>query len=119
VAFPVQVAFRNMEPAKLLERLIRDQAEKLERAHKQIAGCRVLVARRHRQDDAGGPLHVRVDLTVSEDAPLEIDVIDRDAYLASIEAFRLARIRLDVRSRSKRAGERATASAAGGTRGVI
>jgi cold shock CspA family protein len=66
VILPVQITFRNVEPAADIEREIRARAEKLETFYHRLTSCRVLVEvpARHRQK--GYPFHVRIDLTVPE-----------------------------------------------------
>ena len=58
---PVQVTFRNMKEEAGLERLVRDEAAKLERFYDRITSCRVVVERPQRAP-SGKLYHVRIDL---------------------------------------------------------
>lgn len=64
---PLQITFRNMHPSQAVENAVREKAQKLERFHDRILGCRVMVEAPHRQHHKGNLYHVRVDLTVPDD----------------------------------------------------
>ena len=84
---PLQICFRNMEPSELLEREIRERAEKLERFADRIIGCRVTVEARHRSQQKGNLFHARIDL----DFPGNDIIVDREGNLDhSFEDVRLA-----------------------------
>jgi ribosome-associated translation inhibitor RaiA len=61
---PLQISFRGMDTSPATEALIRERAEKLDRFHDRITGCRVVVEASHRHQRKGRLYHVRVDLTV-------------------------------------------------------
>lgn len=61
---PIQVTFRNTEPSKGVESMVRRKADRLERFFPRLTGCKVVVEapRRHRRQ--GGLYRVRVDLAL-------------------------------------------------------
>ena len=61
---PLQISFRGMDTSPATEALIRERAEKLDRFHDRITGCRVVVEAHHRHQRKGRIYHVRVDVTV-------------------------------------------------------
>ncbi|HVM84969.1 MAG TPA: HPF/RaiA family ribosome-associated protein [Candidatus Binatia bacterium] len=61
---PLQISFRGMDISPATEALIRERAEKLDRFHDRITGCRVVVEAQHRHQRKGRIYHVRVDVTV-------------------------------------------------------
>lgn len=61
---PVQITFKGLPSSPTLETRIRAKAEKLERFHSRIIGCRVLVEAANRQAQQGRYYVVRVDVTV-------------------------------------------------------
>jgi cold shock CspA family protein len=63
---PVQVTFRNVDPAKEIEEDIRARAEKLEKFYSPITSCRVLVEAPERHRQKGHLFRISVDLTVPE-----------------------------------------------------
>lgn len=96
---PVQVTFRHIDSTAGLDRLIREQAEKLEMFHPQMTGCHVIVEGMHGRFPKAVGYEVRIDLTVpgaelyvgrEPGAPRE----GEDAYAAVHEAFRQMRRRL-------------------------
>jgi ribosome-associated translation inhibitor RaiA len=61
---PLRITFRHMDPSSAVEARIRDHMDRLERFHKRITGCHVIVEapaghRRH-----GAPYDITIDLTV-------------------------------------------------------
>ncbi len=61
---PLQISFRNMEPSDAVEAAIRERAERLDRFHPRIMGCRVVVEAPHRHHHKGKLYEIHVDLTV-------------------------------------------------------
>lgn len=105
MAFPVEISFRNFAPALVLDRLVREQAQRLSTVREDISACRVVVERaRHGPQHADLPVHVGVDLTLREpEDSVGADAIDGNAFLATYEAFRLAleRLRAPARQSSR------------------
>ena len=58
---PVQITFRNIEDSARLEKVIQDEAAKLERFYDRISSCRVVVERPQRAPSSK-LYHVRIDL---------------------------------------------------------
>lgn len=61
---PLQVTFRNMAVAPVLEEEVRARAAWLETFYSEIVGCRVLIEFPHRHRSHGRPVHIRVELAV-------------------------------------------------------
>lgn len=62
---PLQIAFKNLESSEFLETLIRERVARLERYHKHIIGCRVLVEVPYRAPETGKvPLGISVEVEV-------------------------------------------------------
>lgn len=64
MTYRVQISYRNVLPSGALERLVRDEAEKLERFYERITSAHVLVEQVHRRRSEGSPFHVRIELGV-------------------------------------------------------
>lgn len=103
---PIQISYLGMEPSPALERRIREKAEKLERIHDRLTGCRVIVEARTRSN-AGRVYHVRVGLAapgyeiVAGNAGRE-EPAHADAYVAVRDAFAAAIRQLEDRVRIAR-----------------
>lgn len=62
---PVEVSFRHMAPSDALEQEVRTKAERLDRFHPRITGCRVVVEASNKRMSTKALLYrVRIDLTV-------------------------------------------------------
>jgi len=61
----LQTTYRNFERSDRFEALVTGEAKKLERRHRRIVSCRVLIERPHQR--GGAPFHVRIDLGVPGD----------------------------------------------------
>lgn len=61
---PLEIAFHNQEPSAEIESLIRERVAKLEKLYPRIVGCRVSVARNHRQHRNGNIPDVRIEIDV-------------------------------------------------------
>lgn len=59
-----QIRFRGMEPSASVEAAVRERIARLERFHKRITSCNVIVEAPHRHGRKGSIYHVRVDITV-------------------------------------------------------
>jgi hypothetical protein len=81
VELPVQVTFRDVPFADLIEPEIRRRAARLDRYYDRIVSCRILVERSHRHHLNGGRFHVRIDLGV----PGGEIVINRESSLHGTE----------------------------------
>lgn len=97
---PLQITFRNMSASPAIEEKVRLRAEKLERLHDGITGCRVVVESPHRHHHHGKVYHVRIDLTVPGHEILvnrsgEQDHAHEDVYVAIRDAFDAAERRLE------------------------
>jgi len=123
---PLQVTFRNMAVALVLEEEVRGRAAWLETFYSEIVGCRVLIEFPHRHQTKGRPVHIRVELSVPGedivvnqettrhfafgDAFSEIahgtpagEADHRDVVTAIHDAFDVARRRLEDFARRQRA----------------
>jgi hypothetical protein len=58
----LQTTYRNFERSDRFEELVAGEAKKLERRHRRIVSCRVLIERPHQR--RGAPFHVRIDLGI-------------------------------------------------------
>ena len=65
--FPLQIAFRNVEPTPDLEAAVRRRADRLDRFCDHITGCRVVIDLPHQRHQHGNQYHVRLDITVPGD----------------------------------------------------
>ena len=104
---PLEIAFHNMDRSEAIERRVRERAVRLERFHKGINSCRVVVEAPHRSE--GGPqgYHVTIDVTVpGEELAVSRDPGDRerhhDPYLAVKDAFEAMEKRLESRKEKRR-----------------
>jgi len=61
---PLEISIDGTSARQEVEALIREQAERLEKAHNNINSCRVAVDVPHRHPRSGGSHRVRIDLTV-------------------------------------------------------
>lgn len=61
---PPQITQRNMNHSEALQRLIRDEVDRLERFYDRITTCRVAVEYPHRHHRRGQAAHVRIDIVV-------------------------------------------------------
>jgi len=61
---PIEITFRNADRTEALERLIHEQAARLERFHDRITSCHVVVERPQEHLQSGREWRFRLDLTV-------------------------------------------------------
>ncbi|HYK99898.1 MAG TPA: HPF/RaiA family ribosome-associated protein [Steroidobacteraceae bacterium] len=104
---PLQLTFRQMEPAPALEARIRELAARLDRFSAHIQSCRVVVEpRSHRsRKRALYDFHLDIALPDEEIAISHVHRSDRahkDPYVALHDAFRAARRRLEDYERRRR-----------------
>jgi hypothetical protein len=120
---PLQITFRNMAVAPVLEQETAARSRWLETFHPDIIGCRVLFEVPHRHRAAGRPVHIRIELSVPGDdiivrhRPTQALVLrdltpaarpdappnpHKDVIAALHDAFDMARRRLEDRVRRER-----------------
>jgi cold shock CspA family protein len=104
---PVQVTFSNMTPSDAVRARVEQLAEKLERFHDRIMGCRVLIRAPNHRRTKGRLYHVSIDLTapgheivINRDSPQ--DQSHEDVYVAIRDAFEAAARRLEDIARARR-----------------
>ena len=123
---PLQVTFRHMAAAPVLEEEVRARAAWLETFYSEIVGCRVLIEFPHRHRSQGRPVHIRVelslpgeDIVVNQETTRHVTLGDarseivrrtlagqpdhRDVVVAIHDAFDVARRRLEDFARRQRA----------------
>lgn len=61
---PLQITFRHMEPSPSVEARVREHVDHLERFHKAISGCHVIIEAPPKHRRHGAPFDVTIDLTV-------------------------------------------------------
>ncbi len=122
---PLQVTFRNMAVAPVLEEEVRARAAWLETFYGEIVGCRVLIEFPHRHRSRGRPVHIRVelalpgeDIVVNQETTRHVTLGDaasqiahgtlaaqpdhKDVVTAIHDAFDVARRRLEDFARRQR-----------------
>ncbi|MSO76676.1 MAG: HPF/RaiA family ribosome-associated protein [Alphaproteobacteria bacterium] len=101
---PLQVTFRDIDPSEAVEARIRERAERLDRFHERIMGCRVRVAAPRRQGRKGHIYQIRIELTVPGDTLIinrahPVSQSHEDVYVAIRDAFDAAERQLDAQSK--------------------
>ena len=99
---PLQITLRNIAKSKAVEAAIRRRAGKLDRFHRRIVSCRVVVEIPSRHKQQGKEFVVRLDIKVPG---AEIAVNrdhSEDAFVAVRDAFDAARRQLEDHARRKR-----------------
>ncbi len=92
MVLPLQVTFRKMDPSPFVRGRIKERADKLERFHDRIVGCRVVVEAPHRHHHKGKLYAVSVEVKVpgstitSHRSPGERHSHE-DVYVAVRDAF--------------------------------
>jgi ribosome-associated translation inhibitor RaiA len=92
MSLTLQVAYRGLGPSDSLDKLVHNEASKLEKLFARIVSCRVLVERRA-VHHAGTPVGVRLNIVVPG-ADLADEAAHKDPAPAVRDAFRRARRRL-------------------------
>ncbi len=121
---PIQITYRGFDSSEPLDRLIRDEAAKLEKFFDRIVSCRVLIERQYGHHHTGSPFHVRLNIVVPgadlaivtepsvKVPPLgdeaqrlhksdEIDAIYKDPALTVRDTFRRAKRRIQDYARRR------------------
>lgn len=129
MVLPIQITFRNFDPAPDLDSLIRDQASRLERYYSRITSCRVMLEKAEGRR-RGNTYHVRIDLGMPQGELLvetepslratlqdthgqkltksaELDRDHREPGRAVLDAFREMRRRLQDYARKQRGAVKA------------
>lgn len=93
---PLQITLRNIAKSQAVEAAIRRRAAKLDRYHRRIVSCRVVVEipSRHRQQ--GKEFVVRLDIKVPGSEIVITHDHHVDLYAALHEAFHAAQRRLEA-----------------------
>ena len=96
---PLQITLRNIARSEAVEAAIRRRAAKLERYHRHVVSCRVVVEipSRHRQQ--GKEFVVRLDIKVPGSEIVITHDHHEDLYAALHEAFHAAQRRLEAHAR--------------------
>ena len=111
----LQITFSGMQASPAVESKIRERADKLERFHGRIGGCRVVVDAPHRHHSKGRLYAVHLSITIPGQEILVgkgvgDDHAHEDVYVAIRDAFDAAERQLDDvarrRDRRGRARER-------------
>lgn len=103
---PLQITFQNMEASDYVEARIREKAEKLERFHKHITACRVVVEPVGQHHHQGNLYQIRIDITVPDSEVVVsresgLNHAHEDIYVAIRDAFNAAQRQLESRLRRK------------------
>jgi cold shock CspA family protein len=98
--FPLQVAFRDIEPSPAIEAKVRTAARKLARFHGRITSCRVVVAAPEKRHHRERLFVVRINLavpggTIWINRGSQLDLAHADVYVAIRDAFNAAVRRLE------------------------
>lgn len=107
--YPLQIVFHGVDHSDAVEARVREKAQRLERYHDRILGCRVVIDTPHKHQKKGQHYSVRIDLTV----PGSEIVISRDpkehaahedVYVAVRDAFDAAGRALEDDARKHEGG---------------
>jgi ribosomal subunit interface protein len=91
---PLQITLRNIPKSEAVEAAIRKRAEKLDRYHRHIVSCRVVVEIPSRHKHQGKEFVVRLDIKVPGSEIVVTHDHHEDLYAALHEAFHAAQRRL-------------------------
>jgi ribosomal subunit interface protein len=97
---PLQITLRNVAKSEAVESAIRKKAEKLDRYHRQIVSCRVVVEIPSRHKHQGKEFVVRLDIKVPGNEIVINHDHHEDLYVALHEAFHAAQRRLEDHDRA-------------------
>ncbi|MGH8765027.1 MAG: ribosome hibernation-promoting factor, HPF/YfiA family [Burkholderiales bacterium] len=97
---PLQITLRNIAKSEAVEAAIRRKAEKLERFHRHIVSCRVVVEIPSRHKHQGKEFVVRIDLKVPGSEIVVNHDHHEDLYAALQEAFQAAQRQLKIGPRA-------------------
>lgn len=93
---PLQITLRNIAKSEAVEAAIRKKAEKLDRFHRHIVSCRVVVEIPSRHKQQGKEFVVRLDIKVPGSEIVVTHDHHEDLYVALHEAFHAAQRRLEA-----------------------
>lgn len=92
---PLQITLRNIRQSAAVEAAIRRRAAKLDRYHRKIVSCRVVVEIPSRHKHQGKEFVVRLDIKVPGNEIVVTHDHHVDLYAALHEAFHAAQRRLE------------------------
>ena len=92
---PLQITLRNIARSEAVEAAIRRRAAKLERYHRHIVSCRVVVEFRSRHKQRGKEFVVRLGIKVPGSEIVVNHDHHQDLYAALHDAFHAAQRRLE------------------------
>jgi len=92
---PLQITLRNIPKSAAVEAAIRRKAAKLDRFHRRIVSCRVVVEIPSRHKQRGKEFVVRLDIKVPGSEIVITHDHHVDLYAALHDAFHAARRRLE------------------------
>jgi ribosomal subunit interface protein len=92
---PLQITLRNIAKSEAVEACIRRKAEKLDRYHRNIISCRVVVEIPSRHKQQGKEFVVHLDIKVPGNEIVITHDHHEDLYVALQEAFQAAQRRLE------------------------
>jgi len=92
---PLQITLRNVAKSEAVESVIRRKAAKLDRYHRRIVSCRVVVEIPSRHRHQGKEFVVRLDIKVPGSEIVITHDHHEDLYAALHEAFHAAQRRLE------------------------
>ena len=93
---PLQITLRNIQKSEAVEAAIRKRAEKLDRYHRHIVSCRVVVEIPSRHKHQGKEFVVRLDIKVPGTEIVVTHDHHEDLYAALHEAFHAAQRQLQA-----------------------
>jgi len=96
---PLQITLRNIASSEAVEAAIRKRVAKLERHHRDIVSCRVVVEIPSRHKQQGKEFVVLLDIKVPGSEIVINHDHNEDLYAALQEAFHAAQRRLEVHAR--------------------
>ncbi len=97
---PLQITLRNVARSDAVESAIRKKAGKLDRYHRHIVSCRVVVEIPSRHKHQGKEFVVRLDIKVPGSEIVVNHDHHEDLYVALQEAFHAAQRRLEDHERA-------------------
>lgn len=97
---PLQITLRNVAKSEAVESAIRKKAGKLDRYHRHIVSCRVVVEIPSRHKHQGKEFVVRLDIKVPGSEIVVNHDHHEDLYVALQEAFHAAQRRLEDHERA-------------------
>lgn len=100
--FMLQITTRDIPHSEALENHIRQKAEKLEKFHPHIMGCRAVVELPHKHKHQGRVFNVRLDITVPGGELVVNREANEDVYVAVRDAFDAAKRQLEDYARRQR-----------------